>query len=97
MNMNDNKSANSLECEFYRSSPHGGLVIGLNVQAESYRLLHSDLTTESRRHREPPLFSLLLSPTLVLFRYCELICDLIAKVCPLITLRSQYYPFVAPY
>ncbi|KAF7527883.1 hypothetical protein PCG10_001816, partial [Penicillium crustosum] len=43
--------------------------------AESYRLLHSDLTTESRRHREPPLFSLLLSPTLVLFRYSAIMSE----------------------
>ncbi|CAI7653003.1 unnamed protein product [Penicillium crustosum] len=48
---------------------------GVVRRAESYRLLHSDLTTESRRHREPPLFSLLLSPTLVLFRYSAIMSE----------------------
>ncbi|OQD94469.1 hypothetical protein PENSOL_c026G05190 [Penicillium solitum] len=48
---------------------------GVVHRAESYRLLHSDLTTESRRHREPPLFSLLLSPTLVLFRYSAIMSE----------------------
>ncbi|KAJ5186422.1 hypothetical protein N7449_011186 [Penicillium cf. viridicatum] len=48
---------------------------GVMCRAESYRLLHSDLTTESRRHRKPPLFSLLLSPTLVLFRYSAIMSE----------------------
>ncbi|KAJ5420240.1 hypothetical protein N7465_002759 [Penicillium sp. CMV-2018d] len=43
--------------------------------AESYWLLHSDLVTESPRHRQPPLFSLLLSPTLVLFRYSAIMSE----------------------
>ncbi|OQD62999.1 hypothetical protein PENPOL_c010G05392 [Penicillium polonicum] len=48
---------------------------GVVHRAESYRLLHSDLITESPRHRQPPLFSLLLSPTLVLFRYSAIMSE----------------------
>ncbi|KUM61942.1 hypothetical protein ACN42_g5183 [Penicillium freii] len=48
---------------------------GVVHRAESYRLLHSDLITESPRHRQPPLFALLLSPTLVLFRYSAIMSE----------------------
>ncbi|KAJ5951259.1 uncharacterized protein N7479_009672 [Penicillium vulpinum] len=44
-----------------------GMMLGMSVGAETYRVLHSDLITESRRHRQPPLFSLLLSPNPLVF------------------------------
>ncbi|CAI7583933.1 unnamed protein product [Penicillium glandicola] len=57
---------------------------GVVHRAESYRLLHSEVITESRRHRQPPLFSLLLSPTLVLFRSSAIMSETPQKPLPFV-------------